>query len=418
MTTSHDLPRGKVTLLFTDIEDSTPMNAALGNELYITHLREPHFAVLRDCIRDAQGVESGTPAGDSLLAVFHTPDKGLACAKAMQERLQNTPVEIEHAGKTWAVKVRIGVHTAEKQMQPDGNGHYHGEDINLASRVMSQGKGGQVLVSPTCHTEAGSQQTYAFHCWDNRVLKGYARPVSVYEMLWYPKQKPQEPGRRWIPDWTRKYADKYIERKEPMQEIFDWLDGDVPMLIVHGPGGMGKTRLCVQAILRIVGKFEGRVFGVALDKKFGAKPEEVTPELLAAEIAWAVKAPEEVKQNALKELPCAYLGAQGEMLLFLDNAESVFNNATLQWLGEVVPMLWKARWIVSSRHDPDLPDIAARMRWRNWKLRNPRLNYLKISATSSLKRVSRRKNGRRIFWTQTPSCAFFSKRAGSLLPSN
>ena len=189
-----------------------------------------------------------------------------------------------------------------------------------------------------------------FHRWPDRLLKGYSKPVDLHEMLWQRGQKPQEPGQRWIPGWMRKYADTYIERKEPMREIFKWLDGEMPMLIVHGPGGMGKTRLCVQAILRIVGRFEGRVYGVALDKEFGATPEAVTPEALAGAIARAVKAPEEVQQKPLKSL-APYLEGQGEILLFLDNAESVFKTETEKWLGKIVPGYGGRRWIVSSRHD-------------------------------------------------------------------
>lgn len=357
MTASSSLPQGKVTLLFTDIEDSTPAITALGNDLYLTQLREPHFRILRACLQEQGGVESGTPPGDGLLAVFQTPDAAVACAKAMQEQLQRAALTYTQEGQTWTVRIRIGVHTAERQMSPDAVGHYHGEDIHLAARVMSQGRGGQVLVSPTCYKEAGSRQKYRFQEWPDRWLKGYARPASLYEMLWQPGQKPQEPGTRWIPDWARKYADAYIERKRPMREIFDWLESPVPMLIVHGPGGTGKTRLSVQAVLRMVGSFEGRVYGIALDKEFGADPTAVTPELLASALARASHAPQEVQDNPLQELK-PYLESRGEILLFLDNAESVFNDDILQWLAGLVPMLWSARWIVSSRHDPGLPDIA------------------------------------------------------------
>lgn len=94
-----------------------------------------------------------------------------------------------------------------------------------------------------------------------------------------------------------------------------------------------------------------------LDKEFGANPEAVTPELLAAAIARNAKAPEEVLQKPLERL-VPYLEGKGEILLFLDNAESALNVATEKWLAEIVPALWKARWIVSSRRTPGLPEIA------------------------------------------------------------
>ena len=48
MTTIHQLPVGRISLMFTDIEDSSRMNNILGDAVYSASIREPH----NECIRD------------------------------------------------------------------------------------------------------------------------------------------------------------------------------------------------------------------------------------------------------------------------------------------------------------------------------------------------------------------------------
>lgn len=59
-------PSGLVTLVFTDIESSTRMNAALGNAIYTAQMREPHDERVRAAIAKHSGHEVKT-IGDSFM---------------------------------------------------------------------------------------------------------------------------------------------------------------------------------------------------------------------------------------------------------------------------------------------------------------------------------------------------------------
>src|SRR5260221_14585553 len=82
-------PSGNVTLLFTDIADSSVMNDALGNTVYRASLLEPHHQRLRYAIAAHNGYEVKT-IGDSFMVAFACPEDAIDCAETMQQRL-NAP---------------------------------------------------------------------------------------------------------------------------------------------------------------------------------------------------------------------------------------------------------------------------------------------------------------------------------------
>jgi class 3 adenylate cyclase len=90
MTTTHRLPEGKISLLFTDIEDSSRMNNALGDPIYNASMRAPHNERIRAAIATHGGYEVKT-IGDSFMIAFTRAAGALACAVAIQEQLISPP---------------------------------------------------------------------------------------------------------------------------------------------------------------------------------------------------------------------------------------------------------------------------------------------------------------------------------------
>lgn len=80
-----DLPTGRLTLLFTDIEGSTRLLHRLGDRDYGRMLAE-HHRLLRRAIGDCGGVEVKTE-GDSFFAVFDEPAKAVGAAVDAQRAL-------------------------------------------------------------------------------------------------------------------------------------------------------------------------------------------------------------------------------------------------------------------------------------------------------------------------------------------
>jgi class 3 adenylate cyclase len=130
----EDLPSGTVTLLFTDVEGSTPLVQALG-AAYQEVLAE-HRELLRDSVASHAGREVDCRA-DDFLACFPRASDALAAAIAAQMALTSQNSQL---------RVRMGLHTGEPELIGDA---YIGIDVNRAARICSAGHGGQILVSQT-----------------------------------------------------------------------------------------------------------------------------------------------------------------------------------------------------------------------------------------------------------------------------
>jgi DNA-binding NarL/FixJ family response regulator/class 3 adenylate cyclase len=138
-----ELPHGTVTLLFADVEGSTRLASAYGDEW--GDVLAAARRLLRDAVAAAEGHEVDA-RGDELFAVFADAAAAADAAGAAQEAL---------AGHDWpgeAVRVRIGLHTGSPLVTDDG---YVGVDVHRASRICAAGHGGQVLLSDRTRTALG-----------------------------------------------------------------------------------------------------------------------------------------------------------------------------------------------------------------------------------------------------------------------
>src|SRR3954468_2480117 len=140
------LPSGTVTLVFSDIEGSTRLLRRLG-EAYAATL-EAHRRLLRGACAAAGGAEVEI-RGDSFLFAFTPAHPAVRAAVEAHRAL---------AAHDWpeggAVRVRIGVHTAEPQPTADG---YVGLDVHRAARIGEAGHGGQVVLSEATRALVGDE---------------------------------------------------------------------------------------------------------------------------------------------------------------------------------------------------------------------------------------------------------------------
>jgi class 3 adenylate cyclase len=130
------LPRGTVSLLFTDIEGSTTLLHTLGRERYVRSL-EAHRQLVRNAFSHAGGVEVEMQ-GDSFFFAFPYARDAVAAAVTASRALA------DHDWDGPAIRIRIGVHTGEPSISGD---LYAGLDVHRAARVMAAAHGGQILLS-------------------------------------------------------------------------------------------------------------------------------------------------------------------------------------------------------------------------------------------------------------------------------
>jgi class 3 adenylate cyclase len=79
---THAAPDGTVTLLFTDIEDSTGLTVRLDDQRWPEILRA-HHALIRRQVHDHGGFEVKCQ-GDGFMLAFQRARRGLDCAIAIQ----------------------------------------------------------------------------------------------------------------------------------------------------------------------------------------------------------------------------------------------------------------------------------------------------------------------------------------------
>jgi class 3 adenylate cyclase len=134
---SAPLPRGTVTFLFSDIEESTDLVRRVGNKVFAA-IRGDHRRLLREAFAVHGGREIDT-AGDGFFIAFDSARSAGAAAVSAQLALARFtwPADAE-------VRVRMGLHTAEPHLGDDG---YVGIGVHRAARICDAARGGQILVS-------------------------------------------------------------------------------------------------------------------------------------------------------------------------------------------------------------------------------------------------------------------------------
>jgi class 3 adenylate cyclase len=143
-----------VTLLFTDLVDSTALAARLGDTRW-RELLSRHYEAARTQLERFRGREVDT-TGDGLLATFAAPAPALHCAAA-----------IVRAADAEGLQVRSGVHVGEVEMVGQG---VRGVVVHEAARIMGLAGAGEILVSEQTRLFAGS--ALAFEDRGVHTLKG------------------------------------------------------------------------------------------------------------------------------------------------------------------------------------------------------------------------------------------------------
>lgn len=131
---------GRVTLLFSDIEDSTQLNERLGDEQWVRVLRA-HDSLVRGRVDRYRGQVVKT-SGDGFMIAFRDAEAACRAAVGMQKDLRRSLDPMLRMVTT--VKIRIGVHTGTVITR---DGDYFGRNVAMAARVGSLATGGEVLAT-------------------------------------------------------------------------------------------------------------------------------------------------------------------------------------------------------------------------------------------------------------------------------
>ncbi len=306
------LPTGTVTFFFSDIEGSTRLLEALGAEY--PGLLDRHHEILRDAFSRCDAVEVGTE-GDSFFAVFPSATEAVAAAVAVQRAL--AAVEWPRAS---AVRVRIGIHTGEAGI---AGGSYVGLDVHRAARIMAAAHGGQILISDATRAlvQRGLADGIELRDLGEHRLRDLSSSERVFQVVVdglsseFPPLRTLDAAPNNLPTQTS----PLVGREAELSAIRDYLGSPgVRLVTLTGPGGIGKTRLALQAAADEIDRFPDGVYFVDL-----AAVRDAAGALRAIVQAVGVSvAGDEQLRDALAE----QLRSR-QMLLVLDNFEQVMEAA-------------------------------------------------------------------------------------------
>lgn len=161
-----------VAAMFTDIVGSTALAARLGDADYADVLTG-HRRTVREVVAANRGSEVGTQ-GDGFLVTFPGPRQAVACAVALQRRL-----DAERTDADRVPHVRIGVHAGEVR---ERDGDVVGQVVNLAARVADSAGPDEVVV-----TEPVAEQAPGDLMIDDlglRELDGLPTPRHLLAVRW------------------------------------------------------------------------------------------------------------------------------------------------------------------------------------------------------------------------------------------
>jgi predicted ATPase/class 3 adenylate cyclase len=327
------LPRGTVTFLFTDIEDSTRLWQRFPNLMPTSYAL--HDAILRGAIEASSGVVYKT-IGDAFQAVFPTAPHAVEAAMIAQQQL--------HAAQ-WPtpepLRVRMALHSGA--VEPDGAGDYRSPVLNRLGRLLAAGHGGQILLSGATlelvqdHLPPGASIR---DLGDHR-LKDLYRPERVGQMVatGLPDDFAALRTLDHSPNNLPAQVTRFIGRHDAANGVHRLLRRpDVRLVTLTGPGGMGKTRLALQVAADLLDDFADGVCLVEL-------AAVTDPHLATASIGRALGIQERpdipIAESIQKHL------RDRALLLVLDNMEQVLDSGV--FVGELLASCPWVKVLATSR---------------------------------------------------------------------
>ncbi|MEZ4480323.1 MAG: adenylate/guanylate cyclase domain-containing protein [Dehalococcoidia bacterium] len=235
-------PTGTVTFLFTDIEGSTRRW-----EEQTAEMREAlaqHDATLRSAVESHNGWLF-KHTGDGILAAFASPKEAVLAAIDAQRAL--------------SLPVRMGITTGEAESR----GHdYFGPALNRAARIMAAGHGGQVLLAQS--TASLVDGVDLLDLGEHR-LRDLSRPQLLYQLR-AEGLKDSFPPLRTLNEAAGNLPIQPTSLLGRDQELAGVLDGMAQhrLLTLTGTGGVGKTRLALQAAASVGPDFPGGTWLIEL----------------------------------------------------------------------------------------------------------------------------------------------------------
>ena len=317
-------------LLFTDVEGST--RAWASDPLMLQNLGQ-HDEILRTAICQHAGVEF-KHTGDGLCVTFPTVSAAVIAAIEAQRALSKA---------SWSrdspLRVRMAVHVGSAHQRGDD---WFGLSLSRCARLVDAAHGGQVVLSAAAAELLVESPVDEVGLIDlgGVALRDLARPDHVWQVT-APGLAVEFPALRHVrsPAGNLPFeASTLIGRSTEIDRIGTDL-GDARLVVLTGPGGVGKTRLALAAATAVSAVFPAGAWLVELATS--GDPADVDPLVV----------------GALRFVPRAGLSARASiidgigdrhLLLVLDNCEHLLDTVA-DFVSDVIRHCPRLRILATSR---------------------------------------------------------------------
>ena len=304
------LPTGTVTFLFTDLESSTRLWEQWPGAMRAVLAR--HDQLLRAAV-EGHGGHVVKTTGDGVHAVFATAPAAIAAAAAAQGALAR-----EDWPETGPLRVRMGLHTGAAELR---NGDYYGPVLNRAARLMSAAHGGQVVVSHAAEEVAAETLPGGLSLRDlgEHRLRDLSKLERVFQLVG-PGLADEFPPLRSLdafPGNLPLQLTSFVGRAAEVEAVVERVRS-ARLVTLTGVGGVGKTRLALQAAAELLPEFAE---GAWLCELAAADDSEAMLQVVATALEVRPRAGLSLEASVVDSLHARRL------LVVLDNCEHVLEAA-------------------------------------------------------------------------------------------
>src|SRR5262245_47201896 len=235
--------RKTVTVVFSDVIDSTPLGEALDPESY-RHMLSRYFIEVSRVLEHHGGTVEKF-IGDAVMAVFGIPvvheDDALRAVRAVTELRESLHALNEEllAGCGMGLRVRTGINTGEVVAgdPSEGQAFATGSAVSTAQRLEAAASPGEILIGDSTYRLV--REAVLVEPLDPLKLKGKAQPVRAWRLLGVLTGAPA---------FARRLDSPMVGREQELDRLRNAFEEaaqtrECRVISVIGTAGIGKSRL-------------------------------------------------------------------------------------------------------------------------------------------------------------------------------
>lgn len=352
-------PSGLVTLVFTAVQGERTLWERAPVEMQAA--MDLHDALMRVWVEAHGGYEVKKEHGGFMVA-FPDAAAAVRCCLAVQEALMEARLpdaltampELAEAPGIRGLRVQMGAHIDEPlaRLNPvSGRMDYYGAGVHRAARLAQAAAGGQVLLSGALWAEvrASLEPELVFAELGEHRLRGLEGMEHVVGVLsaglsarGFAPLTGVAPGQTNLPEHPTTFVGREADRRRLEQQ----LAAGARIVSLHGPPGVGKTRLALNYGGRWLDAYSAEGAGVWVCELIRASSSNGVLLSVAEALGVPLTAPRSSEANVV-QLGHA-LRSRGRVLLILDGFDLAASHAPAT-LGRWLNMAPDARFLVTSR---------------------------------------------------------------------